>query len=323
MMMKSFVGAFVISVICLATKVSAGPADISGLRLWLDAGQNVTKDGSNNVSAWGDITDVANNTVAQNVEESNAAKQPLWVDNAMGGQPAIRFDGLDDGLSNAADNLLGSGTDRTIFIVGQASAADAAADGLGGTLVSIRRGASTPPDRPFFAAQIYDVAGWNGFDEACCGTADPSALYTDGLAINHVVANSVFPISNINQPFLSEHRVESLLLSFDFNGVNVPIKRLFNNAAPIVAAETSVNLGFMIGERSDKDNQRWQGDIAEVLIYERALSLSETQAINSYVSQKYGIGVVPEPNTLVLGLVAVVGMLFGHRKESARIALRA
>lgn len=316
MIVKSCVGVGVISMICLATSVSAGPIDVPGLRLWLDAGQHITKDGSDLVSSWGDITDATNNTVAQNVGEVDANQQPLWVANAIGGQPAVRFDGANDGLKNTVDNLLGSGTDRTIFVVGQASTGDALGDGLGGSLVVIRRD-SLDGTKTFFNAQIYDNSGWNGLDEACCGTANPTALYTDGIAINNVVSESVFPISTVTQPFLSVHQVSSLSLTFNVNGADVPIKRLFNNQFPApVSAENSPVIGFEIGERDDKDTQLWEGDIAEILIYERSLSLSERQVVSSYLGGKYGLSVVPEPGTLVLlGIIGITGLMFGRTKR--------
>lgn len=283
-----------ICLIGLANSAYADPLGIADLKLWLDAGQNVTKDGSDNVSLWGDVTGASNNTVAQDVGNADPNKQPVWIDNVIGGQPVVRFDGFNDSLEETVDNLLGAGTDRTIFVVGQASTGDAHEDGLGGTMVSIRRGSLNGTVK-FFAAQIYDNSGWDVFDELCCGTADPTAFYTDGISINAVASATDFPTSSFTQPFVSEHRVEALGLSVSFNAAELPVKRLFNNESPSpVSPENSTDTGLIIGTRADKGGaQSWEGDIAEVLIYERNLSTAERQSVYSYLGTKYGLTLAP------------------------------
>lgn len=278
---------------CAAVSIGA-PLDIPDLKLWLDAEQNVTKDATDNVSLWGDVTGASNNTVAQDVGNTDPNKQPLWVDNVIGGKPVIRFDGFNDALEQSIDNLLGSGIDRTVFFVGQASTGDAHGDGLGGTMVSIRRG-SLDGTATFFATQIYDNVGWDVFDEECCGTADPTAFYTDGISVNAVLPQSTFPNSNILQPFVSEHRVANSELTVAFNAAELPVKRLFNNESPSpVSPETSSDTGVVIGTRADKGGaQSWEGDIAEVLVYERSLSIAERQSVYDYLGTKYGLTLAP------------------------------
>jgi hypothetical protein len=64
----------------------------SGIEFWVRADQNVTKDGSNNVSQWADYS---GHSYAGTSSSSN---RPLWVSNAIAGLPVIRFDGSDDYL---------------------------------------------------------------------------------------------------------------------------------------------------------------------------------------------------------------------------------
>ena len=71
-----------------------GPEDVQGLALWIRADQGVTKDDKNRVSAW------ANQSKAGIVfAQENPEAQPLFIDAALNGQPAIRFDGKDDFLA--------------------------------------------------------------------------------------------------------------------------------------------------------------------------------------------------------------------------------
>ena len=72
------------------------PADISGLTLWLDSSEGVTKDGSNLVSQWDDQSGNSNNVV-----QATTANKPIWVDSTLNGLPVIRFDGTNDDLSKS------------------------------------------------------------------------------------------------------------------------------------------------------------------------------------------------------------------------------
>ena len=91
-------GVFILgtAVIVAASAVHAGPEPLGvpGLALWISADQGVTKDDKNRVSAW------ANQSKAGIVfAQENPEAQPLFIDAALNGQPAIRFDGKDDFLA--------------------------------------------------------------------------------------------------------------------------------------------------------------------------------------------------------------------------------
>ncbi|RIK84361.1 MAG: hypothetical protein DCC68_01385 [Planctomycetota bacterium] len=229
------------------------PMDVSGLALWLDAdATHVVKDGSNRVSAWNDLTGTANNTVAQNVAQSNAALQPTWIASAIGDRPAVRFDGIDDLLNNTVDNLLTPGMDRTIIVVGDANDA-----GDGGSLVTLRRTGAV------FNAQIAGTTTY---------------VYTDGQVLN-ITAPNLLP--TIRSPFASVHRVSGGVLTVDINGET--------KASGTIQRPENGLTGFTIGNREDHPSQRWNGDIAEVLIYNRNLSAAELGQINTYLNEKYSL----------------------------------
>lgn len=71
----------------------------------------ITKDGSDNVSGWTDITG------NRNVVQGTGSNQPNWIANQINGHPTIDFNGTSDFLREAiADYLIGSNT-GTVFIV--------------------------------------------------------------------------------------------------------------------------------------------------------------------------------------------------------------
>jgi hypothetical protein len=240
------------------------PISVPGLVLWLDAdASRVTKDASNRVTGWSDATGATNNTAAENVAQTIAARQPLWVQSGMNGRPVIRFDGIDDKLENTTNNLLTPGVDRTIIVVGDGNDA-----GSGGTPVTLRQTAGV------FAAQLALTNG-------------TFYTYTDAQVRNITSANL---LSTVQQPFLSIHRTSGTTLSLDVNGTN---RALSGN--PIANWESG-GTGFTIGGRNDQSLtvngpgwQIWNGDIAEVLIFNRNLSPTELADVSTYLNQKYAL----------------------------------
>ena len=65
------------------------PTDIAGCKLWLDAGQGITKDINDYVSNWTDESLNGNDAT-----QGTGANQPLWVDNQLNGLPGIKFNAV-------------------------------------------------------------------------------------------------------------------------------------------------------------------------------------------------------------------------------------
>ena len=77
--------------------------------------------------------------------------------------------------------------------------------------------------------------------------------------------------------------------------------------------------GLTVGNYVGGSGIFWIGDIAEVVVYEGALSASERQAIELTLGDRWGADVVPEPSTwlmLTIGL-AVLGLGRYTRKKRA------
>ena len=75
---------------------ASGQVPLTGLQMWLKADAGVERDGSNVVSAW---RDQKPNGTPNDLLQAVTAAQPLYVENAVGGnRPTIRFDGASDYL---------------------------------------------------------------------------------------------------------------------------------------------------------------------------------------------------------------------------------
>jgi hypothetical protein len=78
--------------------------------------------------------------------------------------------------------------------------------------------------------------------------------------------------------------------------------------------DTSVALS--LGAYADGSNYRWDGMIAEVLVFDRALTEKQHNAVGWYLAQKYGLetAFIPEPSAAVLLGIGMAVMLMSRRR---------
>jgi hypothetical protein len=201
------------------------------------------------------------------VIQASASQQPTLVDSAIGGLPAVRFDGADDWLTNTAENLIASGQPRTILAVGRV-----AKEGRGGAMICFRR--TTAGGGTVFAAQHINLGG-------------VYYVYSDGV---NGAGNSTLPIDrfrNLHEPFVTTFvsRGAGQKLLVTVNGKDQPISQ------PGAAGPDAGAAGFTIGSREDipPGAQCWAGDLAEILVYDRELSADELRDAGAYLATKYSL----------------------------------
>ncbi len=247
---------------------AAGEPPRKNLALWLRADSGVlTKDGrppinGAAIATWQDQAENKRKTV-----QPDANKQPVYVANGLGGLPTLRFDGSNDLLFNDQDNLVESGKERTILVVGRA-----AKEGHGGCAFCFRR--STAGGGTVFAVQHGVFSG-------------VYYVYSDGVNSS---GNTSLPLKRretIDEPFVS---------AFVSRGSGQKLEVAINGEAQSLSQPGTVgpdggSAGFTIGSREDipPGGQNWQGELSEILVYERALSPEELAATGSYLATKYAL----------------------------------
>jgi fibronectin type 3 domain-containing protein len=247
----------------MSTSVSATPEDpapvgipLDGLVLSLDASVLQVADGAA-VSVWrsnaGDADAV-----------SSGGQAPVFVSSGIGGVPSVRFDGVDDYLS------LGAGFDdftagMSMFVVAQPSVLQpgsklvALGNGAGQQNIGFGRAGSSS-GLQYFTTQSGGSFGW--FDTSGGLVAGEAAVYSVSQAGG--VPDSVVTAS-----------VRRDGVELGSGSVYVP---------PV--ATRGVNY---IGKSYWSDGA-FQGDVAEVLIYDRELTPAEYATVTEYLSTKYSIG---------------------------------
>lgn len=230
-------------------KLIAMPSDVSGLVAWYDAASVVLNDGDA-VATW--IARAGKNPV-----QATTAKQPVYKTNIQNGLPIVRFDGTDDYMS-IVNPALGA-TALSVFAV------FAKADTIA-VLRAVVDVAST------------GVAGavlWGSHDS---GTSRASGQFGAGGVADYNTATSVgtafhqwsWIVPSGTQPQLYKDAGSAIAPTNGGNGaVNV--------------ARANLYVGGMGG------TQRFlYGDLAELIIYDSALSDPNRAIVATYLKNKWG-----------------------------------
>ena len=253
------------------------------LALWLKADAGVQQDGTNNVIGWSDQSGNSNHAGIPAAPPKQPAPKrgakldlpkptaPQLAAQAINGKPAIRFTG-DPGLEIVPRSGWPT-KDTTVFAVVRCPRKT----GNGAILGGITKGAS--PFQISMPAMTGDI-GWN-------------------YGLNMVVLD----FTNDEMPKLLECSTvdgAARIIHVDGGGHEV----LFKERKPAASPPVTDDLKFLLGNSLE-------GDLAELLVYDRPLATAERHRVGFYLSQKYGI-----PSRYSAASAQVVGLLDLKRRQS-------
>ncbi len=255
----------------LAPETPASPIPTGDLTLWTAADrETVTRveGGSTYVSQW---TDLSGN--GHHLFQATASHQPELVENAINGLPALRLNG---GNHHLLTQNIPTGGEITVFIVakpegGGPSARIFSKGSDAGGIMLMRN--DTPHN---VGIRIDTPAGFNQFRAG--GPLFDSAWHHIGISTSE---------ERVRMKVDGSPRIDH---AYEW-GEGIASNRPF-----VLGANYVANAAFM------------QGEIAEVIVYNRSLSEGERTIVESYLNSKYGRpAVVPEvkisvdPELLVAG----------------------
>jgi hypothetical protein len=231
---------------------------IPGLKIHLDAGRAdslVLKD-DGAVWRWRD-------SGGSSISFAPPAIAPRLVPDAVNGRPAVRFG---EGTSLVANlpalPLTNDVSGITVFLVGRNSAE--------GSQTVLRIGTGNTPSRLRF------MVGRRG------GSSRVLARRLDGDDFQQLAGGRQRP---------NTWAIDAAVVDFAHARA-----RLYVNGSQAAASDeflapgnTSPTDSLMFRLGTDHQDQYWQGDLAELLLFDRSLSPAECQAVNAYLSQKYGV----------------------------------
>jgi hypothetical protein len=224
------------------------------LKLWLRADAGVTTNQSGAVTGWTDQSGKFNDAV-----QTNAATAPLLIGGAVNSKPALRFDGDNDYLSISHSPSIASTGDLSSFFVVKFD------DFTNYRAVWAKTEGNLPRSTDYYLLPDTGVprlfrGGTGGIGFADGATALPSGEYVIG-----------------------GFDMEGTTARHYFNGQE-------NGTGQITAIPTDAGTPLLIGTRGDLFT-KMKGDIAEIVIYDIALSGTDRQAVLSYLANKYAINI--------------------------------
>ena len=239
------------------------------LSLWFSADQRIQVDEAGGVAAWGDLLSESNRT-AQNAWQVEPQNRPQWVDQAIDGQPAVRF----TSETVMVTEPLELGSVLTVVVVFQADLAELGKHPIG----EVGRHLINTNGRPHLSLKI-DAQGrlvsqsYAGFRTDADGEREhiiAGYMNWQELDAHPVIAITVYDPS-VDSSFLY------------INGVQVA-----RSTAPRLKPTNSPRY---IGKHPYVPNTNFIGDIAELMIYETGLTAEEISTLSQSLMAKYSIGI--------------------------------
>jgi hypothetical protein len=261
--------------------------------LELRGGAGVTADGSNVVSAWADQS-----TAANDVAQATAANQPLLVTgvtNGMATFDVIRFDGATDVLSrpSGVTSMPTSTTGGTIFLVYRTS--------VTGTTFQNVYGIGVGTDANRISSGLGVGTSWSTRTRTASASASGSTSSVSATdAGSAPLTNTFYAQAAVwDGSGGSANQFSKLLLS---SGTIVTGSDTGGFPAPAFTP-TQLNVGML--QTTPASGTTFQGDLAELLVYNTALTTEQQAQVFDYLGTTYGI--VPEPSSVILSVLGLIG----------------
>ena len=239
----------------------------TSLELWLRADRGVDCDDQGRVISW---RDVANSERAaadsHHASQANPKRRPELVAAAWGGKPAVRFNGQGTFLH------------------------------LAGQVVRAQQ---------FSLFAVVTDLGTSGHREVISNWNSRNGNTTTSLFLGTTAAGRI----RFTDAFNSAGVVTNPQQVFVITAINGSREAVtFQNFGLLARQDQSLtarvlNSPYVMGTQGNINGEYWHGDIAELLVFDRALSQSDREQVWSYLASRYGIQAAPsrpDPQRLAL-----------------------
>ncbi|MBI9049611.1 MAG: hypothetical protein JEZ00_09340, partial [Anaerolineaceae bacterium] len=222
---------------------------ISDAVIWLDASQMYGYDDGDSVSYWEDLSGTGNNGI-----QTGPDNQPVYSTNEVNGNPALLFDGVSDYL-NLDDLFIDA--DTTIILVAKNETQITGTSSQQRTILAGSQGNPLLTTSRQYSLGYKDsaIAGFNVYLSSSQGI------------VTNVEANEEYEFHE----FRKSNSDAELYRNGELVGENV------------FSETISLLTGYTLGGDLSSTARRYKGGIAEILVYNRALTNSELDELESYL----------------------------------------
>lgn len=249
------------------------PPEVGKVALWFNAESRVQQDDRGRVSAWGD-SQCAGNESAENSWQVLGNKRPKYVEKAINGRPALRFNGFQSLVTEPVE-LGANQSSAVVFRVNREAAA---------RLVRRRR------DFKHLGVQLLNLNGPPHTVVQINGDARLEArvhlawLRNNKRPEDTGLLRSSTPVTDGPHVAVYSYNSEQSTATLYLDG------RLISESAdaPVVKSTTSPRY---VGSHFDRDGFGFTGVIAEVLVFDSALSHEQSAELSTWMADKYDIPV--------------------------------
>jgi hypothetical protein len=248
---------------CASTLLSWSPSVVPGLVVWLDAAKGAGVVPGSPVSLWPDQSPAHNDA-----SQSTSTEQPILEASAIGGLPAVRFDGNTTFLSIADSNSIEWGTgDFAVEVIARFSVT------LGNVNQALFQ--KSTRDAPYDGPQLFVNAG--------LPSTDTTAMAALSSQVYVVSSHDGFN----DAPHLFGVRRFGTTLEVRADGTSEGE----TSAAPPIDV-SAPGMPAIIGQNGYVPNpgsEALQGDIAEVVAVRGTVSDSDLRSLECHLMLKYGL----------------------------------
>ena len=222
------------------------------LVLWLRAEDGVQTDDMGGVMFWQDRSPVSiEGLLPHDASQAKVEARPKRIANAINGRPALRFDGKQH-FMHLAGTVVWSQQFSIFAVTNHRASAGAAREIISNWH---HRGRTT-------TSVFLGTTGLTGI------------RFTDAFS----------QAGNVSEP----------TKPFILTGISAGDGAFtFHNRSPLASsdklAQRDLSAPYVIGTQGNHNNEWWHGDIAEILVYDRALDETERETVWRYLAARYGI----------------------------------
>lgn len=240
-----------------------------GLQLWLRADDGVTTNADGKVIRWQDKS--GNGHDAASAEKSynsgTGETDPEYVAEGENREPAVRFDGQDDVLEFPFEGVIADKENVSVIIVSKNTS------DLSGNNSSNINGDNNA------LLYFHENGSWGKF--AITPYQDVISVRMPEDHIYHVDKADEDKGNGLSTSIFIKEGVSATV--YDKNTTI-----LDTIDAPLALSNTDDSIGYLGGYHVDSlDLKHFQGEIAEIIVYDSAIALAAVQSINAYLNDKY------------------------------------